>query len=436
MGDLADIDLVIGPYKPSNKDITDRFNILQADEFLKRSSRYDSVIYQVSNSFHDHRYMIPCMKAVPGVVVLHDYSVYYLVLGMTVRDGNLRALHDILESSYGDESWRIATKLLLSMISPYEIALSSALIGMSEAVIVHNRYTQEKVLRDSPAKKVGVIPMGIAEHKSADSPEMLRQRFGCGENDFVIVTAGSSSYTKRLGLILSSLKDVMKKFSGVRFMILGGGRLDSESARTIKELSLEDEVVRTGWVSKEEYLDRIQIADLVVDMRYPSGGETSASISRAIAAGKPVIVSAQGSFLELPDEFCIKVPVGGNEVENLSRAIGSLIAEPGKRAEMGRAAKEFSMNNMSLKGAAEAYLSFVRETIDSEADRVSNAAPLLERSLPGERALVSVIYRFFRIGYLWRTYGFMDAVRRIREEIHLSAAKEQVDYLPGQRQGR
>lgn len=124
--------------------------------------------------------------------------------------------------------------------------------------------------------------------------------------------------------------------------MVGGGHLGDRARKLITKYGLGETVIRTGWVSAQEYLDYIDLADVVIDLRYPSAGETSGSSLRAMQAGKPLIVSAHGFFLELPDACCAKIPVDDREKEHLREAMVNLIEDPQKRRTMGDAARDFA----------------------------------------------------------------------------------------------
>ena len=57
--------------------------------------------------------------------------------------------------------------------------------------------------------------------------------------------------------------------------------------------------------------------DVLVNLRYPTMGETSGSVIRALSLGKPLLVSDVGWFAELPDDVVLKVPVDELEVVTL-----------------------------------------------------------------------------------------------------------------------
>ena len=53
--------------------------------------------------------------------------------------------------------------------------------------------------------------------------------------------------------------------------------------------------------------------DIVLNLRYPTVGESSGSLLRALGLGKAVLVSEVGSFAEFSGDVCLKVPVGAGK---------------------------------------------------------------------------------------------------------------------------
>jgi glycosyltransferase involved in cell wall biosynthesis len=67
-------------------------------------------------------------------------------------------------------------------------------------------------------------------------------------------------------------------------------------------------VIRRDYVPEDELWSLLAACDVVVSLRSPTMGETSAAAVRALSLGKPLVVSDVGAFRELPDEVAIKVP--------------------------------------------------------------------------------------------------------------------------------
>ena len=74
----------------------------------------------------------------------------------------------------------------------------------------------------------------------------------------------------------------------------------------------------TGYVSDDEFDAYYAQVDRVVNLRYPSAGETSGTLIRAFEMGKPVAVSDYAQFAEFPDDCVVKIPLGDGEVDALA----------------------------------------------------------------------------------------------------------------------
>ena len=68
-----------------------------------------------------------------------------------------------------------------------------------------------------------------------------------------------------------------------------------------------------GFTPIEDFVGYIAACDIILNLRYPTVGESSGTLLRALGLGKAVIVSNVGSFAEYPDDVCLKVPVGPGE---------------------------------------------------------------------------------------------------------------------------
>ena len=93
--------------------------------------------------------------------------------------------------------------------------------------------------------------------------------------------------------------------------------------------------------------------DVLVNLRYPTMGETSGSAIRALSLGKPLIVSDVGWFAELPDDVALKVPVDELEVEVLRAAL-EVATDHG--AALGQAGRAYVEREHALPKVADAYV--------------------------------------------------------------------------------
>jgi hypothetical protein len=81
-------------------------------------------------------------------------------------------------------------------------------------------------------------------------------------------------------------------------------------------------------------------ADLCVNLRYPTAGETSASLLRLLAAGRPTLVSDYAQFTDLPRDCVAHVPIGDGEIEAIANTARALLDDRDAMAALGARARE------------------------------------------------------------------------------------------------
>ncbi|HEV7517134.1 MAG TPA: hypothetical protein VGR07_12605 [Thermoanaerobaculia bacterium] len=115
---------------------------------------------------------------------------------------------------------------------------------------------------------------------------------------------------------------------------------------------------------------------MAVNLRYPSAGETSGTVVRLLGLGRAVIVSDDGTFSEIPDNCCAKVPLDEAEEETLFAYLQLLYKEERLRREMGENARRHMAEHCSLAGSARGYADFLKEIAAARPAPFRPAPPL------------------------------------------------------------
>jgi len=409
----AEIDIIVsGTYTPTNKNVTDRFRVLPHQEYLRDPSAYDATVYQIGNNLRYHAYMVPCMRAAPGIIVLQDYSLQYLVLGLTLRQGELEMLNDALQPVYGERSRALVRKLLFGLEDPAALTFAHPFLAASRGIIVHSEHALKLVQQQVPAKLVSNVTMGIVMPSFDQSVAQLRQKHGYREDDFIIASVSTRAPKKRLEVVLEAVQQIRTRIPRLKFLIVGGGSPGDKIHRLIRDYGLQDIVEQTGWVDAERYQDLIHLADVGVDLRDMAAAETAHSALRCIASGVPVIVSACGTFLELPDGCCPKLVPDENQATALAELLVQYAEQPQILAQMKQVAVDYAKDSLSLALQAREFMEFVTDLVASTPNtgRVNLLEPRGTRGMP----FFAALYRVCRLGYLLRRYGIADSLRRLR----------------------
>jgi glycosyltransferase involved in cell wall biosynthesis len=198
----------------------------------------------------------------------------------------------------------------------------------------------------------------------------------------VVGCFGNLNPSKRGPQLLQAFAELRKRHPDAMLVLAGGisSRYDLELHSEEVGLSLGESVVHLGYLDDDQIWPLLAACDVLVSLRWPTMGETSGSVIRALAVGRPVIVSDVGWFSELPDSVAAKVPVGTHEVETLVAYLDALASDGGLRARMGRTAARYSRDEHDLDSAAQLYLAALEEAA---------GGPALRDELAGELAAVA-----------------------------------------------
>lgn len=156
--------------------------------------------------------------------------------------------------------------------------------------------------------KIEIVPLGINLDEYENLPDYgkFRSKFNIGENDKLILFVGRIHEIKGLGLLIDSFNDLINQHnenhsledissSSIKLAIVGpdDGYLVKLEDK-IKEYSLEDNVIITGPLYKEEKQEALVDCDLFV---MPSKYESfTTSGLEAMACSKPLVLTKKQSY--------------------------------------------------------------------------------------------------------------------------------------------
>jgi glycosyltransferase involved in cell wall biosynthesis len=317
-------------------------------------------LYHVGNNPDAHGWIVDALRRQPGVVVLHDFVLHHLVAGMTIgrRDGH--GYLDAMEREYGVVGRLLAHGVLDKRIPPLwesrpaDFPLASFVLEHATGVIVHSRAVHDLVRSTGYAGRAWVVP-----HPSWPVPPTAPERVAEGP---VIGCFGVVNASKRIPELLHATAKVREAHPDVTLLLVGPTSPGFDLERRLQRLGLADEgLVREGWADEARLWALMAGADISVNLRHPTMGETSGSVIRALSLGKPLVVSDVGWFSELPDEVALKVPTGDDEAEVLSAALELLVTRADVREAMGAAGVELAHRQHDLGRVAELYVAALEE---------------------------------------------------------------------------
>ena len=386
------------PDEPHSDVVRDSCAVLHPTSFeaIHQYRPYDALIYQIGSTPEHHRSICEQSVKYPGLLVMHDPNIHSYALAQMKGGNGMQGYLNRVRDELGEEmahqvrhSWN-APAFRESMV--YEYNMDHWLLKHSRGVIYHSYFAMRDEQQRLPGIPSFYVPLGApaTTWPNEEQRQRILARHQWPPETVIIGTYGIMAPSKRIGILLRAFKEVAVHHPQVVLTIVGS-TTHYDVFREAQRLGLEpDRVCVTGEVSMDHFLAYMQAADIGVNLRYPSLGESSAVISRLIGMGKPIVASDIPQYVELPDDFCWKVPVGDKEVEVLVTYLSALIRDRELRLQMGQAALAYARESMSPHLVASGY----RRT--AEHIFCGGPAPHLEDNIPAEyrqRADIAVITR-------------------------------------------
>jgi glycosyltransferase involved in cell wall biosynthesis len=339
-------------------------------------------LYHLGNNPH-HTWIYEEAMRTPGVVVLHDLVLHHLIVEMTLARGDVDGYVAAIEANHGEvgAAWaRGRAAGLHSEMGNFLLPASIDVANRSRAVVVHNRYAADRLRSFGVTTPIHVVPHPFQPQPAARGRrEEVRAKHGFAADDRVIGLFGFLTSAKRAEVVLAAFAQARAGERRLRLLVVG------EPAPNVDVDALAgDGITFTGYVPDDEFAAYFAAVDRLVNLRYPSAGETSGTLIRAFEAGKPVAVSDYAQFAELPDDCVVKIPFGDGEMETLSDFFVRELDDP---AESQAA---WLRENASMERTVQDYLAAMDDAVaGSRADTtpVTRTMPLfpeLEATLRGD----------------------------------------------------
>lgn len=365
-----DLVLVVDNHVPLFKP-QENWSVIHLAEYLHREDEFAEAphLYHIGNN-PDHEFLVSVLIRRPGIVVLHDISLHHLVDQMTLRWGNINAYCELLEREYGNPGRILADQFrnygLRENAMFYEMPMIRFIASRSRAIIVHSRYAQTKVLAQEMDLPVEFIRHHLAQSAVSAGESInrasARDFLGVNQDELLLVSLGFITKAKQIDTVLKVLSRCRNQLPKFRYILAGKDQPEHYDIQTaIETYGLEDVVEVTGYLNENDFYVYSIASDIVINLRYPTGGETSGTLIRALGVGACVMVVDIGPFAEFPEEVCVKLPWNETFDITFMDALLSLVTQPRKRLKIGAAAKKYVQTRHSLTESGAAYRRIIKD---------------------------------------------------------------------------
>jgi len=344
--------------------------VFDSPAVVYRPAAFDIPLYHLGNNPH-HDFVYEAALKYPGVAVMHEANLHHLIAHLTIKRGDWDAYMAECELNGGASALAFARRVRTLQIGPdYDgVAMTRRVLDASRGVIVHSHFVAKQTRAQGYAGPIAVIPHGAWIPRTDSLP--TRHLLGLDESTPLIGAFGYLKPYKRIAESLRALRRLVRLDPRVRMILVGEPHPDFPVDQLIRTLGLTDHVRIPGFVPIEKFVDYMGACDIILNLRFPTVGETSGSLTRALGLGKAVVVSDIGSFAELPDDVCLKVAVGSEEEDLIFEYLNTLVSRPDLARAMGARAKAWVERECSWSVVADQYVAFLNRVIRREPEPVS-----------------------------------------------------------------
>ena len=372
---LCDLRLIRLPGQEVAPEVSDRYEVVEAGAF-DPGGRLP--LYQMGNNLY-HEEVRRLALDFPGVVTVHDLRLHHLLVESTLASGNLDSYVGALGEEHGWEGAAAALSIRWGghgRARLFEMPAHRTLLLRQRGLLTHSNWGlrfleeelgQEEELGPGAARRVPPIrrvpmPMPAPDLPEPEQAAAFRRQAGVPGSAVLIGSFGFQTPIKRSDVLLHLLaKPGMEQ---VHALIAGDVAPELDLGALARDLGVQDRVTMAGFLDSAAFPTAIAACDLCLNLRYPSAGETSASLLRILALGRAAVVSDYAQFVELSDDLVIKAPLRDDpaaEAGALAGLLRGLLAAPERLAGMGAAARAFIEREHRPAAAAQAVFEALDE---------------------------------------------------------------------------
>ncbi len=317
---------------------------------------FDAVIYQLGNNADFHAGAYSTLLGTPGLVVLHEIVLHHMLREMTLAKGDAFGYLEEIRYAAGKSGQLLARGSLETgtPLDAWRYPLFERAVDASLGVLVHSEGARRRLLASRPEAAVFRIPFPWTPPPPLPPREEVLARLGLPADAFVIASFGFLTRSKRLDVALRAFAALAREMPNAVLLAVGEISKDYDLP-TLIPADLTSRVRALGRVDLDTFHAAMAATDVAINLRFPSGGETSATLMRLLGLGRAVIVTDGGSFTEIPDDACAKVPPDEGEGELLLEILRRLGQDEPLRLRMGENARRFVLAEHRIEQTADAY---------------------------------------------------------------------------------
>ncbi len=237
--------------------------------------------------------------------------------------------------------------------------ISAAFCNRCEAIIAPSRPMKAELESYGIEKPVYALPFGVDLREfEGESGRNPRGELGIPPGEPLLLHSGRLAREKNLPFLLRAFQAMLLEREDLRLVITGDGPERPALERYAAELGIQERVIFTGYLDREELVQLYKQADLFV---FASKTETQGLVLvEALAAGTPAVALGERGVLDVIQDG-VNGLLAPEDEQDYAKVVLELLADKGRREELSRGAREHARQasaQRSVEQVLEIYSQF------------------------------------------------------------------------------
>jgi glycosyltransferase involved in cell wall biosynthesis len=388
-----------------------------------RSHPYDLTVYQVGNSSH-HDYLWPYLFRYPGLTVLHDAHLHHARAAALLRTRRPSDYRAEFAANHPDANRDLAELAVAGFDNHlyYSWPMTRLVVEASRFTVVHTPIIARRLKAELPNAAVSSIRLAhgtrVSDPQARLARDRVRGKYGIQSDASLFGVFGGLTPEKRIPQILGALEATLPYAPAAHLLLAGAPARHYDVMADVRDRSLENHVTVTGYIEEDDELtDHVAACDVSINLRWPTAREMSGPWLRALAAGRPTIITDLEHLADVPSldprtwtltpgsgirdsglitPICVAIDIL-DEDHSLRLAMRRLATDSPLRASLGAAGQRYWEQEHSLSGMLEDY----ERVLADAASRPAPLASLPEHMVTNGDGLLKQILEQFSMTEAW-----------------------------------
>ena len=272
----------------------------------QRLHPYDLTVYQVGNSSH-HDYLWPYLFRYPGLTVLHDAHLHHARAASLLRTRRASDYRAEFAANHPDANRDLAELAVAGFDNHlyYSWPMTRLVVEASKLAAVHTPAIARALKAELPDAAVSPIRLAqgtlVSVEQARDAREWVRRKYGIRHEAILFGVFGGLTPEKRIPQILGALEATRRYAPAAHLLLAGAPARHYDVLADVRGRGLENHVTVTGYIeSDEELTGHVAACDVSLNLRWPTAREMSGPWLRALAAGRPTIITDLEHLADVP----------------------------------------------------------------------------------------------------------------------------------------